>query len=112
MLLIQSSSRSKELKGDAKIDSHVDSCVAGANFLAWDFTGITCEVLHFTDEYESMKDVPVVSAATAWTDDNSGETFILLFHQVLWYGNKLSHSLLNPNQIRHFGHVLCMMLPI
>jgi hypothetical protein len=60
-----------------------------------------------TNEYESMKDVPVVSAATAWTNEDSGETFILLFHQVLWYGSKLPHSLLNPNQIRHFGHAVC-----
>jgi hypothetical protein len=74
--------------------------VAGANFLAWYFTGMTCEVSPFTDEYEIMKDVPVVLAATAWTNDNTGETFVLLFHQqVLWYGNKLSYSLLNPNQI-------------
>jgi hypothetical protein len=81
--------------------------VAGANFLAWEFTGTTCEVSPFTNEYESMKDVPVVSAATAWTNEDSGETFILLFHQVLWYGSKLPHSLLNPNQIRHFGHAVC-----
>jgi hypothetical protein len=94
-------------EGRCELDSHADTCVAGANFLAWDFTGTACEVSPFTDEYESMKDVPVVSAVTAWTNDNSGETFILLFHQVLWYGNKLSHSLLNPNQIRHFGHALC-----
>jgi hypothetical protein len=46
-----------------------------------------------------MKDVPVVTAATAWTNEETGETFILLFHQVLWYGNKLPNSLLNPNQI-------------
>jgi hypothetical protein len=73
--------------------------VAGTNFLAWDFTGITCKVSPFTNEYESMKDVPVVLAVTAWTNNNAGATFILLFHQVLWYGSKLSHSLLNPNQI-------------
>jgi hypothetical protein len=97
----------KGTEGQCELDSHADTCVAGANFLAWDFTGTTCEVSPFTDAYESMKDVPVVSAATAWTNDDSGETFILLFHQVLWYGNKLSHSLLNPNQIRHFGHALC-----
>jgi hypothetical protein len=45
-------------EGRCEIDSHADTCVAGANFLAWDFTGITCEVSPFTDEYESMKDVP------------------------------------------------------
>jgi hypothetical protein len=53
-------------EGQCELDSHADStCVAGANFLAWDFTGMTCEVSPFTDEYESMKDVPVVLAVTA-----------------------------------------------
>jgi hypothetical protein len=97
----------KGTRGRCELDSHADTCVAGANFLAWEFSGLTCEVSPFTDEYESMKDVPVVTAATAWTNEETGETFILLFHQVLWYGNKLPNSLLNPNQIQHFGHSLC-----
>jgi hypothetical protein len=81
--------------------------VAGNNFLACEFNGITCEVVPFTNDYKPMKDIPIVSAATAWTNDETGEVVILYFHQVLWYGKRLQHSLLNPNQIRHYGRPLC-----
>jgi hypothetical protein len=53
-----------------------------------------------------MKDVPIVSAATGWTNMETGETIILYFNQVLWYGKKLDNSLINPNQVRYCGHVL------
>jgi hypothetical protein len=32
---------------------------------------------------------------------------ILYFHQVLWYGKRLNQSLLNPNQLRHYGRSVC-----
>jgi hypothetical protein len=89
------------------MDTHADTCVAGRNFLMCEFDGTTCEVSPFTDEYQAMKDIPVVSAATAWTDDESGETIILWFNQILWYGDKLRHSLINPNQLRHYGISVC-----
>ena len=47
-----------------------------------------------------MTNVPIVSGATAY-DDPNGETYILIFHESLYYGTKLEHSLINPNQIRH-----------
>jgi hypothetical protein len=59
------------------------------------------------EEYQAMKDVPVVSAATAWTNDESGETVILWFNQILWYGDKLDHTFINPNQLRHHGISVC-----
>jgi hypothetical protein len=37
----------------------------------------------------------------AWTDEEMGETVILYFNQVLWYGDELNHSLINPNQLCH-----------
>ena len=48
--------------------------------------------------------MPIVSAATAWTDPDTGETFILDYHQALWYGKEVANSLLNPNQMRFYGH--------
>jgi hypothetical protein len=71
--------------------------------MACGFDGTTCEVTLFTDAYKSMNDIPIVTAATAWTNEETGETLILLFHQVLWYGKKLENSLLNPNQLRYHG---------
>jgi hypothetical protein len=89
------------------MDTHADTCVAGANFLAREFNGFTCKVLPFSNDYESTKDVPIVSAATAWTNKETVETVILYFHQVLWYGKRLNQSLLNPNQLRHYGRSVC-----
>jgi hypothetical protein len=71
-------------KGRCELDLHADTCVAGANFVAWEFSGLTCEVSPFTDEYESMKDVPVVTAATAWTNEETGET--LFYYFIRFYG--------------------------
>ena len=37
----------------------------------------------------------------------TGQTYILAFHQGLWFGNKMPNSLINPNQCRVFGISLC-----
>jgi hypothetical protein len=83
--------------GRCELDLHADTCVAGANFAICEFDGMSCEVSPYTDSYEAMKDVPIVGAATAWTNVEMGETHILYFNQMLWYGGKMPMSLLNPN---------------
>ena len=50
-----------------------------------------------------MSNVPIVTGATAWTDPSDNKTYILVFHESLYYGTKLNHSLINPNQVRHNG---------
>jgi hypothetical protein len=55
----------------------------------------------------STMNIPVVSAETAWTNKGTGETVTLYFHLVLWYGKQLKQSLLNPNQLRHYGRSVC-----
>ena len=48
-----------------------------------------------------------ISVATAWSDEHTGQQgFILIMHEVLFFGNDLDHSLINPNQIRHNGFQL------
>jgi hypothetical protein len=91
--------------GRCEMDTHADTCVAGANFLVCEFDGTTCEVTPFTDQYQAMKGIPIVSAETAWTDKESGETIILFFNQ--WYGDKISHSLIYPNQLCYHGIPVC-----
>ena len=43
-----------------------------------------------------MDDIPICTAATA-VELESGETIILEFGQGLWFGDRLHHSLINPN---------------
>ena len=87
---------------NCELDTHADTCVAGPNFRIDEFTGEYCDVTPFSNEYKPMTNVPIVNASTAFTN-NDGLTVILRFNQVLWYGTKLSVSLINPNQIRHNG---------
>ena len=49
-----------------------------------------------------IENVPIVTAATAF-DHLDGNTYILIFHESLYYGTKMKHSLINLNQIRHCG---------
>jgi hypothetical protein len=44
--------------------------------------------------------IPVVSAATVWYDPSSKKEYCLVFHEALWFGDKLTQSLLNPTQMR------------
>ena len=56
----------------------------------------------YTDTYEAIKSVPIATAGTSWTSTETGETYILVFHEGLWMGDQMEHSLLNPNQLRYF----------
>ena len=89
--------------GKMELDLHADTIVAGANCCIVHKTGRTCEVSPHREDYDSITNVPIVQAATAWQSPDSGQVFILTFNEALWMGNSMSHSLVNPNQLRHCG---------
>ncbi len=86
-----------------EMDSHTDTCVAGPSFLVLEFSGEQCDVSPYTNDYQPITNISVINAATALTAESTGETVILHFNQVLWYGKRMKMSLINPNQLRHFG---------
>ena len=53
--------------------------------------------------YDPVSNIKDVSGATIYTDPVSDFTFILWIHESLFFGKNMSHSLINPNQIRMFG---------
>jgi hypothetical protein len=67
------------------------------------YTGKECDVSPYTDEYESIKSVPIVQAATAYNVPETGETVILIFNEAIWMGSKMENTLVNPNQLRVYG---------
>jgi hypothetical protein len=85
-------------------DSHADTFVAGRNCVAMHFTDRTCGVQPYSDKYESIPDVPIVTAATGYTSSN-GLNYIIVVPEAL-YMPLLDHSLFNPNQFRHFGSLV------
>ena len=57
----------------------------------------------YRDDYELVSNVPIVHAATAWQSSHMGQNYILVFHEALWMGGHMDHSLVNPNQLQHYG---------
>ena len=94
------------MEARCELDSHADTCVAGPNFIIDEYTGEHCDVTPYSNEYKPITDVPIVNASTAYTNPDTGETLVLRFNQVLWYGKKMHMSLINPNQMRHYGLVV------
>ena len=87
--------------GRIELDSHADTFVAGRNCLAMHFTERVCDVMPYADDYEAKTGVPIVQAASGYTNAN-GQRHILIFNEAL-YMPELENSLMNPNQLRHFG---------
>ena len=92
--------------GKIELDSYADTCVFGRNFIPLHFTGKECDVSPYTDDYDSVLNVPIVTAATAFDDPESGQTYILVFNEGLWMPKSMENSLINPNQLRSFGCVV------
>ncbi len=65
--------------------------------------GQQCEVRGFYDNFQPITNVPFATVATSWCDGVGGDTYILIFHEVLYFGDTMGHSLINPNQLRHHG---------
>ena len=72
--------------GRVELDSHDNKTFLGRNCIILAYTGKECEVSPYSDEYESIQKVPVVTGTTAWTCPHYGETFILVFNESLWMG--------------------------
>ena len=89
-----------------EMDSHADTVVCGSNCIVLHYTNRVCDVTPFTDKFEAISSVPIATCATAYTCQQTGETYILVFHEALWMGDTMSHTLVNPNQMRYYGTVV------
>ena len=85
-----------------ELDTRADTICVGKNWRLLSTTGQCCDVHGFHATFDSIKDVPVSRSATAYVDKR-GDTYILICNEVLHFGPDMQHSLINPNQIRHFG---------
>ena len=86
--------------GRTELDSHADTTVAGRNCTVMHYTESSCDVAPFSDTYEPMKNIPIITAAMGFTS-TKGRQYILVFNEAL-YIKDMDHTLINPNQLRHF----------
>jgi hypothetical protein len=90
-------------RADNECDTNADTCCLGKNFIVLNATYRTADVYAYDASIKPIENVPIVSGATAFDDPTTGTTFILVFHESLYYGERLDHSLINPNQVRAYG---------
>jgi len=91
------------VSGPCELDSHADTCVAGANCIVLEETAQSVNVSAFTDSHQTLENLSIVTAATAYDDEATGTTYILIFGQALYLGDQMKNSLICPNQLRANG---------
>ena len=84
-------------------DTNADTCCIRQNFVVLEYTQRIADVYSYDKSIKPIENVPIVSGATAWDDHTTGTTYILVVNEGLFYGSKLDHSLINPNQVRSYG---------
>ena len=89
--------------GRIELDTHADTTVLGSNCVVLSYTGKECEVSPYSSQYEAVQNVPVVTGATVWTNAADGMAYLLISNESLWMGDKLDHTLVNPNQLWAYG---------
>jgi hypothetical protein len=89
--------------GNNELDTHADTFCAGKNFTPISFTGTLVDVSPYSSQYQPMKDIPIATVGTLWTHPQTKQDYILVVHEAIYFGDLLDHSLVNPNQLRHFG---------
>lgn len=90
----------------SKLDSHADTCGVNIVAKALEYYGAVAEVSGFVNSMDAITDAPIVKAAVAYEDLNTGETFVLDIDQALYFGDQLTHILLNPNQMKIHGIIV------
>ena len=90
-----------------EIDNHADTICAGPNWTLLELSGEYCNVSPFSTDYQPKTDVPIARCATTYTCPTSGDSVVLVADQVLWFGDELHCSLINPHQIRYHGYGVC-----
>ncbi len=97
---IHSSFEPMEETSFLELDSHADTSLAGANCHVKANRDRVCEVSPYHPQYKAIQNVPIVKAATAYIDQGTGTTYILIINQALYLGDTFKTTLINPNEMR------------
>ncbi len=84
----------------AEFDSHADTCGVNDTAKVLSYTGKVVQVSAYSPTVKKLENI---SAALAYDDALTGETYIIIINQALYFGQHLENILLNPNQFRVNG---------
>lgn len=72
-------------KVNNECDTNADTTCLGKNFVILHFTTRTADVFPYDKSYQPMENVPIVSGATAYDNERTGQTYILVINICLEY---------------------------
>ena len=84
-----------------ELDSHADTCCLGNCYVLYQTD--TADVSGFVESLGKIKEAGVITGVLAYDDPETGQTFLLYFHQALHLPQLKDKCLLNPNQMREAG---------
>ena len=84
-----------------ELDSHADTCCLGNCYVLYQTD--TADVSGFVESLGKIKEASVITGVLAYDDPETGQTFLLYFHQALHLPQLKDKCLLNPNQMREAG---------
>ena len=91
---------------NCELDSHADTVCAGHGFVMYEKPTRYVDVRPYSEEYKPIKNIPITTVATVWTDVPNAKQYLLLFHEALFFGDRLQQSLICPNQLRANGLIV------
>jgi hypothetical protein len=89
-----------------EMDSCTDTVCAGENFIPLCHHGTECDVSGYSDELGTMKNIPVMTVATAIDDISTHKTHIIIVTFALYFGPKIKQSLICLNRCREGGNII------
>ena len=95
---IQVSQPLPNAEGINECNTDADTCCLGKNFIIWKYNRREVDVYAYDKSYKPITNVPIVTEATAYDNPRSGNTYILLFNESLYYRKKMDHSLLTQTR--------------
>jgi hypothetical protein len=66
-----------------ELDTHADTCCAGANWSRMELTGEICDVNPFLASYQPVQEILVARCCTVWTNQNTSMEYFLVADQML-----------------------------
>ena len=77
-----------ERKEFVELDSHADTFCAGSNSVLLEGTGEKVTVQPFSQESNSLDDIPIGTVAIAYDNPDNGKVTILIVHEASFFGDR------------------------
>ena len=100
IIRIMSATSTAKLIARCELDSHTDTCVAGANTLIVETNEQKVYIYRFHEALGPMANIDIGTVATIWDCPTTGISYMVIISEALCFGNKIADTLLTPNQLR------------